>query len=299
MDAGWIDRALLQRHLNRRRRDAAAPGRPGMRHVEIDEAFVRLRDDGEGPRTIVFMPDPPNLIEHYDRLFELLSPSHRVICLEIPGFGLSIPKDGFDFSFDAQAGFAAKILESLGAGPGVFAFPCVAGQLALRLAVDRPDLVSRVVLIQTPSWKEQIRWYHRVDPQGRLGTPVLGQIILAAGKRRIARGWYDVCTPDAATAARFDAVAQAGFDAGAGYSLASAFQKLAAEPEPPPGAIAQPGLVLWGMKDRTHRRTDKRSSLARLPGAAYLEFEAAGHFPELEEPERFCEALGKFLEHGT
>lgn len=296
MDAGWIDRTLMQRQLPRLQSNSYHPGRPGLRHIEMEEALVRLRDAGRGPQTIVFTPDPPNVIEHYDRLFELLSPSHRVICLEIPGFGLSIPRRGFSFAFDAQVRLAAKVLEKLRAAPCTVAFPCVAGQMALRLAGERPDLVSRIVLIQTPSWPEQIAWYRRVDPQGRLGTPVLGQLILAVAKRRIARGWYDICTPDAATAARFDAVAQAGFDEGAGYSLASAFQKLAAEPEPAFGDVKQPGLALWGLKDRTHRRTDRRSSLVHLPGGEYLEFEGAGHFPELEEPERFCQALARFME---
>ncbi len=296
MDAGWIDRTLMQRQLPRLRRAEPSVARPGLVHIELDDALLRVRDLGKGPSTIVFTPDPPNVIEHYDRLFDLLSPAHRVICLEIPGFGLSVPKKGFSFTFEAQVRIAAKILDRLGAGPCVVAFSCVAGQMALRLAADRPDLVSRIVLIQTPSWPEQIGWYNRVDPQGRLGTPVLGQLILAVGKRRVARGWYDICTPDAATAARFDAVAQAAFDEGAGYSLASAFQKLVSEPEPQFSELEQPAMVLWGLRDRTHRRTDKRSSLAHLPHADYQEFEGAGHFPELEQPEEFCKALAEFLE---
>ncbi|MDP3938694.1 MAG: alpha/beta hydrolase [Deltaproteobacteria bacterium] len=296
MDAGWIDRTLMQRLLPRLRRATASAERPGLGHIELDDALVRVRDLGRGPSTIVFTPDPPNVIEHYDRLFELLSPAHRVICLEIPGFGLSVPKKGFSFSFESQVRIAAKILDRLEAAPCVVAFSCVAGQMALRLAADRPELVSHIILIQTPSWPEQIAWYNRVDPQGRLGTPVLGQLILAVGKRRVARGWYDICTPDTATAARFDTVAQAAFDQGAGYSLASAFQKLVSEPAPKFSDLEKPSMVLWGLKDRTHRRTDKRSSLTHLPHAAYREFEGTGHFPELERPEEFCKALAEFLE---
>jgi len=54
-------------------------------------------------------------------------------------------------------------------------------------------------------------------------------------------------------------------------------------------------LVLWGLADRTHRRTDKRSILSYMPHARWVEFDSAGHFPELEEPERFREVLFRFL----
>ena len=187
------------------------------------------------------------------------------------------------------------VLRTLNAGPYVIAFSCVSGQIGLKLASEQPDLVSHLVLSQTPSWAEQMKWYHRVDPEGRLGTPLLGQLLLAFGKRKVARGWYRIATPDAEIASRFDRLAQAGFDQGAAYVLATAFQKLASEPEPHFGELQQNALLLWGMKDRTHRQTDRRSTLVHLPNGSYLEFEEAGHFPELEQPGRFCDALRAFL----
>ncbi len=286
MNATWIDDLVLRRaeHLVR---SPASLTREGMRYEEIEGAALRVRTGGRGPHTIVFVPDPPNVIEHYDRLFDLLAPHVRIVCLELPGFGLSFPRGGFDPSFANGVGTVARLLDHLRTGPCVLALSCAAGLLSLALARERPDLVSKLILVQTPSWPEEIAWTRRVDSSNLLGRPIIGQLIMALGKRRVARGWYAAATPNRETAARFDAVAQERFDHGAGYCLASAFQALRREPVPDFGVLPQEALILWGMADRTHRRTDKRSPMGCLPGARVIELEGVGHFPDLERPEWF------------
>ena len=294
MNAAWIDDLVLRRaeHLVR---SPASLTREGMRFVEVEGAVLRVRTGGRGSHTIVFTPDPPNVIEHYDRLFELLAPHARIVCFELPGFGLSFPRGGFDPSLPIGAAIVARLLEHLGTGPCVLALACAAGLLSFSLAAERPDLVSKLVVIQTPSWPEEIAWTRRVDSGNLLGRPILGQLVMAFGKRRVATGWYAAATPDRETAQRFDVVAQERFDHGAGYCLASAFQAIRREPVPDFGVLGQDALVLWGMADRTHRRTDKRSPLAFLPGARIVELEGVGHFPDLERPEWFRDRLLEFL----
>ena len=294
MNAAWIDDIVL-RGVARSAKNPASITREGMRYETVEGATFRLRVGGTGPQTIVFAPDPPNLIEHYDRLFDLLSPRLRIVCFEMPGFGLSFPAGRFDPSVGSGGELVARLLDRVARGPSVLAFPCAAGLLALSIAANRPDLVSKLVLIQTPSWTEEIAWSRRVDSRNLLGTPFLGQLLMALGKRKVARGWYAAATPDRDTADRFNAVAQEGFDRGAGYCLALAFQALRRTPEPHLGELPQQALVLWGMADRTHRRTDKRSPLAFVPGARVVELEGAGHFPDLERPEWFRDRLFEFL----
>lgn len=294
MNAAWIDDLVLRRaeHLVR---SPASLTRDGMRYEEIEGATLRVRTGGRGPHTIVFAPDPPNVIEHYDHLFDRLAPHVRIVCFELPGFGLSFPKGRFDPSFPVGVGTVARLLDHLRTGPCVLALSCVAGLISFALARDRPDLVSKLVLIQTPSWPEEVAWSRRVDSSNLLGRPILGQLLMAFGKRKVAKGWYAAATPDRETAARFDTVAQERFDHGAGYCLASVFQAIRREPVPDFGVLRQDALVLWGMADRTHRRTDKRSPLAFLPAAKIVEIEGVGHFPDLERPEWFRDRLLEFL----
>jgi pimeloyl-ACP methyl ester carboxylesterase len=48
-------------------------------------------------------------------------------------------------------------------------------------------------------------------------------------------------------------------------------------------AFSQPTLAVWGMNDRSHRKSDKRSLLKIAPHARYVEREGVGHFPEIED----------------
>jgi pimeloyl-ACP methyl ester carboxylesterase len=289
MTAAGLETFLQQRSG---RRPAA---RDGVAIIDLPRAAVRVRIAGRGRRTVAIVPDPPNVIEHYDRLIDLLAPDVRVVCFEAPGFGFSTAKPDFDFALDTQVDTIATLLSRLGLGPYVVAFPCFAGLMAVRLAGHHPELVSHVVLVQTPAWREEIAWVERVDARGWLRRPVVGQLLTSLAKRRVARGWYRAALPRGADARPFLGPALDAFDRGGAYCLASAFQSAAAQPEPRLGTLAQPALVVWGDADRTHRRTDKRSILAHVPHADWAQFDAAGHFPDLEQPERFRDELLHFL----
>ena len=281
---------LLQTH-----RRARPPSGDGVRFVELPQATLRVRVAGTGPVALVIVPDPPNVIEHYDRLIALLAPHLRVVCCEAPGFGFSRPAPGFDFSPASQAASMAALLARLALGPYLLAFPCFAGLVAVQLAAEHPELVNGLVIVQTPAWSEALGWVRRIDRRGLLQTPWLGQLAMSFGKRRVARGWYRAALPPGADPAPFLAPALAAFERGGTYCLASAFQAACRTPAPRLGPVRQPALVVWGGADRTHRRTDKRSILEYVPRADWVDFAAAGHFPDLEQPERFRDELRHFL----
>src|SRR5690348_12324795 len=88
---------FLQQRSGRR-----PPARGGVAVVDLPRAAIRVRIAGRGRPTIAIVPDPPNVIEHYDRLIDLLAPDFRVVCFEAPGFGFSTAKPDFDFALDAQ-----------------------------------------------------------------------------------------------------------------------------------------------------------------------------------------------------
>ena len=61
------------------------------------------------------------------------------------------------------------------------------------------------------------------------------------------------------------------------------------------GRIQVPTLMLWGAGDRVVTPEYGRAYAALIPGARFEVIEAAGHHPELEQPERFVERLAAFL----
>jgi pimeloyl-ACP methyl ester carboxylesterase len=61
------------------------------------------------------------------------------------------------------------------------------------------------------------------------------------------------------------------------------------------GRISVPTLVLWGASDRIVTPEYGRTYAGLIRGAEFKLIEAAGHHPELEQPERFADAVVGFL----
>jgi pimeloyl-ACP methyl ester carboxylesterase len=62
-----------------------------------------------------------------------------------------------------------------------------------------------------------------------------------------------------------------------------------------PAAAGIPTLVVWGTKDRMIPPWHAIAAQKAVPGARLELFEGAGHFPHLDEPERFAQVLGEFV----
>jgi pimeloyl-ACP methyl ester carboxylesterase len=294
--ATYADTIPLALRRKSRVRRAKEWGRPDIQFMDIRAASIRYRVVGERGPVLAICPDPPVLIEHYDELAQRLSGRFRLLLFELPGFGFSIPKIGLDLRAERVVFEVAEFLRRLEMGPYILSFPCVAGLTAVHLAHAFPELVRALVLVQTPDKANAIRWKHARDPGGILHTPVVGQVALNLLKRKRMRPWFSAALADASETERYATLCESAFDHGACFCLASAFQQYLTEAMPEFPAISQPALAIWGGKDRSHRATDKSSTLGFAPNAELRLFEQAGHFPDLEDPDRFEACLIEFVE---
>jgi len=267
--------------------------------VRLPEAIIRYRMAGSGPQTLVLAADPPVVVEQYDKIIELLRNDFRIVVFEIPGFGFSIPFSSFRFDFTALNDVIAKFLQQLHSGPCILAFPCVSAYGAIDIAARFPELVSHLVLIQAPSWMEEIKWKHRRDNTGLLSKPILGQVVLQVLKRKSAPLWFDSAVGNRGMLADFVETTDRAFSGGASFCLASAFQRYLTDVPPPLPAVKQPSLVIWGDADKSHRHTDKASSKLYCPEAEQVFLAHAGHFPELEQPELFAQKIKQWIHAGA
>lgn len=288
MNGSWLDTLVTPW---RRARVTHGPGsrtRPDLHYMHLPQASIRYRMAGSGKHCLVFCADPPVTLELYDELIASLAPDFRVVVFEMPAFGLSLPRLGLDFGLEAMAGLIGDFLRQLTLGPYVLAFPCVPAYSALWLAGRHPELVSGLVLMQAPDWEQELHWKHGRDPKNILGRPYLGQVLLRLLRRKRAGMWYRLALGRRELLEHFTRTTQCAFDHGGSFSLASAFQRHLNGPEPAFGVIDQPALVVWGEADRSHPDTNRDSIRRYLPQARMVSIAEAGHFPELETPERFA-----------
>ncbi|MFL5348707.1 MAG: alpha/beta fold hydrolase [Hyalangium sp.] len=262
--------------------------------VELPRARVHTRVTGQAGRTLVIVPDPPNLIEHHREVIERLARDFRVICFELPGFGRSALRDGARFSLELQVEVMAGLLERLAVRHAILEMSCLGALAGMRLARQRPELVERLVLAQVSTQSQMQTWAKGTDVCGLIHTPRVGQALVSLGKRFIARHWYKVALPEGTEARirkRYLQPTLQSLREGGSFELASAYQSLQRSAELEYGAIRQPTLLLWGRADRTHEGTSPSALLHALPDAKLVELDGCGHFPTLEEAGKYEERL--------
>jgi len=238
---------------------------------------------------ILLTPDGPNVVAHYAELIALLAPHFRVVCFDMPGFGLSLPAAHYHHSLQQGAEVILQVLDQLGIASTTLAFSCANGLYAIRAAQLAPGRIASLVLSQTPSLAAMQAWAYRMIPRP-LRIPVAGQLMSWLLRRKLAQLWYRSALPSHTAVAPWQQRAQHSFDAGGCFCLASVVQGLLRETRLSP-LPDLPCTLIWGEQDRSHRSTLPASLLECLPRANILRFADCGHFPDLEQPQRYAEAL--------
>jgi pimeloyl-ACP methyl ester carboxylesterase len=272
--------------------------RPGVRYVQTETVCFRVREGGTSGPTVVFFADGPNALEHHDPIFDRLSKWTRVVAIDPPGFGFSTPNPGFDFTIGSFVNAIVELLTKLGTGPYILCPTCTNVYPCALIAAARPELVSHLVLMQVLDWDQTRIWTGKiVDPSGDLAKPYLGQDLMYRIRPTAAKVWYPNALGQPERAETFLKQSCDCFSHGGNFCLASLIQGwFGPEVEQPSfPAFSQPTLAIWGMNDRSHRKSDKRSLLNIAPHAQYIEREGVGHFPEIEDPVWFEGLLKEFL----
>src|SRR5450432_2507269 len=294
--ASRLDREPIASLLVRQDWAWALGQRPGLARLELSCATLRVRSAGSVGPPIVFLIDPPNTVEHYDVLIQILAQQARVVCVELPGFGFSTPGPAFDFGIQAYTVTIEELLRALELEACTVVGSCVWAYTALALAACAPDLVHSLVLTQSPCWADELRWSRRIDRRGIVRSPIIGQLAMYAGRTRAARRWYQSALPAGLDRQPYLEPALAALDHGARFALGSLCQAWFGAGLPEFASVPQSARLIWGNVDRSHRRSRAHSLREFLPNAECVTFEACGHFPELEAPQRFVDVLGSLLD---
>ncbi|WNG38842.1 alpha/beta hydrolase [Archangium violaceum] len=297
LNVTWIDSFRLRARAGSIKEGWAAGSRPGVAFHALPQATLRVRTGGTRKAdwpTVVMVCDPPNVLEHFDDVFERLTPHGRVVVFEPPGFGFSCPSASFRFTFDEYLASIENLLRKLDEGPYVLAFTCVWAHIALQIAAKEPGMVARLVLWQSPSWEQQVAWARNVDKKRILSRPLFGQLATALKPEKIGYGWYRSALaknrhPD------FMPKLEQALQKGAFCCLGSLWQQWFHGYTPSPVKVKQPALVSWGLADRTHARSDKESIASQLSEVKWHSFQHAGHSPELEASQEYCDLLCNWI----
>lgn len=272
---------------------AEIPAHEQSRKVATSSSSLRIRDSGGNNQALVFLCDPPITIEAYDELIASFQPRYRVVVIELPCFGFSTIKEAFSLTFDGAVREVEAVIKSLDLDSCILFGPCVCGFVATELAARAKLPIKGLVLMQTPDRQGMLSWVARMDPNGLLRVPVLGQLIVKFTARRIAKFWLRYATAKEFDSTGLESSSDLALTQGGGYPLASMLQLWTNGTKN--ANLEVPALVIWGKQDRSHKETSSGSTRKHVPHAELIEFFECGHFTELEQPRKFAVAVAPFV----
>ncbi|HWI31460.1 MAG TPA: alpha/beta hydrolase [Microbacterium sp.] len=123
----------------------------GSRFLVIDGMRVRYKRAGRG-RPVLLLHGSGSSLDTFDLIARRLSTRNDVLRLDLPGFGLTGPRPDRDYRITTTTGTVRRILEALKIPPAVVGGTSLGGNIAWNLALDAPDAVSGLVLINATGY---------------------------------------------------------------------------------------------------------------------------------------------------
>ncbi|WP_426754142.1 alpha/beta fold hydrolase [Myxococcus sp. Y35] len=258
---------------------------------------LRVLEAGAGP-TVVLLHGRGGAASSWFAYLTALARTHRVLAVDLPGFGLSSPTDGpLTTAEEAVAFFTAPVealLARLAPGPVSVVGHSLGGLVALELALRGRVPVERLGLVGAmglgPEMARKARLFFRSGPE---------RLARALGPWAWARMVPPPQTPLGQRLGALDYELHAR--PGTSPEVARAFDLLV----PLVGevfhrarqldAVGVPVLVVWGEREDVLPVSMAEQAARRLPQAQLVRVDA-GHSPHQERPERVLPELKTFLD---
>jgi haloalkane dehalogenase len=120
------------------------------RYREVDGLRIAHVDEGDGPPVVFFHGEPTWSFLWRKVIPPVRDAGFRCIAADQPGFGRSDkPMDIDWYSYDRHTEFAASLLADLDLRDATAVVHDWGGPIGLRLAVEHPDRISRIVIMET------------------------------------------------------------------------------------------------------------------------------------------------------
>lgn len=233
-----------------------------MPFVETTAGRVWYAERGSG-RPVVLLHAALHDHRDFDRITGPLAGRYRTIAVDWPGHGDSDPVPaGTTGDGPLFARVLAELVTKLALPPAVVVGNSVGGYAAARLAIDRPDRVAGLVLVNSAG-------FHGLNPAERtlcrvLGMPWLNRRIVPHLVRRYMK---PVNEHDRAVTARVTARARTRDGATVDAALWRSFTAPGYDLRGAADRITAPVLLIWGARDIILPARAGRHTHAALPGS--------------------------------
>jgi 3-oxoadipate enol-lactonase len=230
----------------------------------------------------------------WDALWPRLTAAHRALRVDLRGFGNSPEPPGGGHSHAADV---AALIDRHGLAPAAVVGCSMSGRVALELAVARPQLVSRLVLVDSGlpdhDWSPLLAEYAAAEEAaleaGQMDAAVEANLRMWVDGPQRSPGEVDPAVRQlvAVMQRRALELQLAQPDAEERMLVPDIGRRLA--------EVAAPTLVVTGDLDVPDFLEIGRRLESSIPGARAASIAAAAHLPSMERPDAFMRLLDGFL----
>ena len=279
--------------------------------VQLADRFARVgttsqpvklayRDEGKGPPLLLIHGFGANLYT-WRHIEPKLAARHRVLSIDLKGFGGSDKPFDENYSLFDQADLVANFIEGQDLNNLTVVGHSFGGGVALALALDkRPALrgrIKRLVLIDTIAYPQKIPIFLKVlrtPVVAQVGTTVTPPFLQAQTALKLA--YYD---DSKISFQDVNAYAQPLTTPAGKHALIQTARHMDPENLAPMiqryGTIQQPALILWCTEDKVVPNKVGHKLHSALPNSTLRMFSDCGHLPHEEKPQQTADAILAFL----
>lgn len=274
-----------------------------MTYVTVGSSRIRYVSSGdpEAP-PVVLLHGIGRSLEDWDAQHAQLGAGHRVVSIDLPGFGLSqrMPQST---TLAVLSGGVWATLDALGETRPVHLMGnSLGGAVAMQMLVGDPARVSTLTLVNSAGFGKEVTFALRMLAIPGVGRPMLEHIDQRTAPRmertlfasramvtpeRVAMAIKLSRQPDFAAVYLEIARALGGFR-GIAEGWRSALLPRVARCD-------KPTLLVWGDRDRILPVAHLAAARTAFPGAQWHLFERTGHMPQIERPSEFAALVRPLL----
>lgn len=258
---------------------------------------------GEGP-VVLLLSGIAESARSWSRVMTELSQTHRALALVLPGLGGTSPTR--DVRPPSMAAFAAAFLDSMGVTEAIVVGHSYGGAVAAELALARPELVTRLVLVDSaglgkainplmaaasalPAWAADLAAQLCTLPGFGSLTDVSATLLMRQPWQMPVRIWRDqvrLVRARVPVRTTLEVLRQ-------GTRLTGQKSELLVTDRLP--EIEVPTLIVWGLTDMLLPVSQGARAARRLQHGRLEIIAGAGHVSFLDCHEDFMAALGPFV----
>ena len=274
---------------------------PTVRTVAVGDRQIHLAEFGAGPVVLLLHGGGPGAsgLSNYSRNVQALATGFRVLVPDMPGYGKSSKAVDTADPFGSIASAMLGLLDALDIERAHLVGNSLGGACALRLALDRPDRLGRLVLMgpggigvsqgkPTPGLMRLLTYYAGEGPTfEKLAAFIREDLVYDSSSIT-----EDMLRERFESSIDPEVVAHPPLRAPKDPQALARMDFLL---DPRLATFAHPTLVLWGIEDRVNPSSGAQALQSRLPACDVFLFARTGHWVQWERAAEFNAVVAAFL----